>query len=213
MTQQDNQQNQSDEKLYAGKFKTVEELENGYKNAATVYEKNKELEKKIDEFKTPDDYKVPANLTLDEAELNDLKGLARNSSLTQVQFDKLVSESKAKKDASSSAFENAKKEIGADKLSVLQDYVNKNYPPEIASSVLNQLIADKKARDAALLHRDKILNSHIPGINKVNSSGYASVTRDDMLKAREEMQKRPSDKKARDRYISLTAEYAHQNKS
>ena len=35
---------ESDPQLYAGKFKSVEDLENGYKESLTVHLKNKELE-------------------------------------------------------------------------------------------------------------------------------------------------------------------------
>ena len=49
--------------LYAGKFKTVEELEAGYNNAAKVYQDNADLQKKYEEaqnaLKAPDDYQIP----------------------------------------------------------------------------------------------------------------------------------------------------------
>lgn len=209
---QNNEKDEKNEKLYAGKFKTVEDLENGYKNAASVFDKNKNLEDKIKELTViPDDYKILEEIKLNESEILEIKTASKNSGLTQSQFEKLTKEFYAKKQNTIQNYENAKKEIGSENLSVLQDYVNKNYPEHVRDSVLEKIIVDKAARQSALDHRNKILNTTVAGANVV--SAYAAVTRNDILKARDEHLKRPSDAKARERYINLHAAFSKQEKS
>ena len=80
-----------DVKLYAGKFKTVEELEVGYNNAAKVYQDNEDLKKKYDESThVPDDYQIPSNATLHDNDMLQLKQAAKESGLTQAQFERLA---------------------------------------------------------------------------------------------------------------------------
>ena len=66
--------------LYAGKFKTVEELEAGYNNAAKVYQDNADLQKKYEEaqnaLKAPDDYQIPQGIELHDNDIRDLKDSA-----------------------------------------------------------------------------------------------------------------------------------------
>ncbi|WP_010598211.1 hypothetical protein [Rickettsiella massiliensis] len=46
-------------KLYASKYKSVEELEKAYKKSATVFNENKALQKKLKSFAIPENYQLP----------------------------------------------------------------------------------------------------------------------------------------------------------
>jgi hypothetical protein len=207
----DNQnQDQANEIIYAGKFKTVEELENGYKNAAGVFNENETLKKKLSEFTSvPEDYQRPMDVELPDDYIQDIKTLAKNAGLTQTQFEKLARESKERTEAQKVKFNEAQKELGEDNLNILKDYVKKYYPEKVGDAILKTLITDKEARAAAMAHRQVLLNNTVPGVGAVTVGGYR-VTREDVLKQRAELQKRPHDLKARDKYINLMSQYADQ---
>lgn len=198
--------------LYAGKFKTVEELEDGYKNSAKVYQENEDLKKRIDETtKVPDDYVVPADVTLHENDLATLKATAKESGLTQAQFDKLAQKQTSTVKGKLDAFENAKKEIGSDTLNLLQDFIGKAYPEKAGEALLKEAIKNKDVRDQILEQRTKALNSSVPGMNKVTTGNYNNVTHEDVKKAREVMMasRGRARVEAQKRYISLSAQLAH----
>lgn len=43
-------------KLYAGKYKSVEELEKAYKNSAKVFNDNKTLQERLKNYEVPESY-------------------------------------------------------------------------------------------------------------------------------------------------------------
>lgn len=199
-------------KLYAGKFKTVEELEAGYNNAAKVYQENDDLKNKYDAVtKVPDAYAVPQGIELHENDIEELKQSSKNSGLTQAQFDRLALAQNDKVKGKVQSFENAKKEIGADNLNLLQDFISKTYPEKAGAALLKEAIKNKEVRDAILTQRTQVLNSSVPGVNKVFSSGYNEVTHEDVIKAREVMTKSRGRARveAQKRYIGLAAKLAH----
>lgn len=210
-------ENEGEQKLYAGKYKTVEELEEGYKNNSRAHTRLKELETEVETYKkVPDDYQKP-DVGLADTDFNAIKQIAKNSGLTQTQFDKLAKETAARIaagiEATKKLQEDARKEVGEDKISILKDYVSKFYPTQIGDAVLDNLITNKDARQAAFEHRDQLLQSKVPGMQRVGGGGSYVVSRDDVLKAREEVQKRPHDIKARERYINLTAQVAQSRRN
>ena len=88
--EQTQNQNQQQEKLYAGKFKTVEDLEVGYKNSAAVYDENTKLKNQLDEVtKVPDAYLNPADVELEANRLSNLQARAKESGMTQKQYESL----------------------------------------------------------------------------------------------------------------------------
>lgn len=199
-------------KLYAGKFKTVEELEAGYNNAAKVYQENDDLKNKYDAVtKVPDAYTVPQGIELHENDIEELKQSSKNSGLTQAQFDRLALAQNDKVKGKVQSFENSKKEIGADNLNLLQDFISKTYPEKAGAALLKEAIKNKEVRDAILTQRTQVLNSSVPGVNKVFSSGYNEVTHEDVIKAREVMTKSRGRARveAQKRYIGLAAKLAH----
>lgn len=198
--------------LYAGKFKTVEELEAGYNNAAKVYQDNEDLKKKFDETtKVPDDYAVSSDVGLHENDLAQLKEAAKESGLTQAQFDKLASKQNQTVKSKFESFENAKKEIGADNLNLLQDFISKSYPEKAGEVLLKEAIKNKDLRETLLNQRKEALNSSVPGTNKVSTGSYNQVTHKDVHEARAEMMKLRGKARiaAQKRYVDLSAKLAH----
>lgn len=198
--------------LYAGKFKTIEELEAGYNNAAKVYQENEDLKGKYDSVtKVPDEYAVPQGVNLHDNDLARIKIAAKQSGLTQAQFDKLAQAETANVQSKLDAFENAKKEVGADNLNLLDNFLKSTYPEKIAEKMLKEAIKDKDLRDQLLEQRTKTLNSTVPGSSKVTSGSYNDVTHDDLHKAREAMLKTRGKARveAQKKYVSLAARLAH----
>lgn len=200
------------EKMYAGKFKSVEELEEGYKSSAKVFQENQDLKKKLDELSSvPDDYMTPKEVGLNEDSLKEIKAVAKNSGLTQVQYEKLARETFSRVSHNVAAFETAKKEVGADNINLMQDYLKKTYGEKAADVILEKAITDKSLRDDILAQRTKSLNSTAPGVGGVAPYDH-QVTQKDVLAAREEMNNARG--KARvelqRKYISLSNRLAHQ---
>ena len=186
MTTEDNNQNNSgEEKLLAGKFKTVPELEQGYKNSLPVFQENETLKKKLDEVtKIPDSYMNPNGLELDANRLTDIQTRAKEAGLTQAQYEKFASAEKARIDRGKQNFETLKKEVGEETLNILTDYVSKHYPPELKENMINTFIGNKDARQAALNHRQNLLNNKVPGMDKTSAGGLGyTITKDDIDKA------------------------------
>ncbi len=198
--------------LYAGKFKTIEELEAGYNNAAKVYQENEELKTKYNTVTSvPDDYNTPSDVTLHENDLAQLKATAKESGLTQAQFERLAKKQTEMVQSKLNDFENAKKEVGMDNLNLLQDFLNKTYPDKVAEKMLKEAIKDKDLRSQLLDQRTKMLNSSIPGGNRVSTGTYNQVTHEDVHKAREVMMKTRGKARveAQNRYVALSSQLAH----
>lgn len=188
------------DKMYAGKYKTVEELEEGYKNSARVYEANRDLEAKLkDATSIPDDYQLPEGVTIDEVELKEIKFLAKESGLTQSHFNKVATQLSSKAQTQKAALDKAVNDLGTEKVNVLKSYVEKYYPEGVTDVVLNKLITDEKARTNAFAHREKLLNSSAPGIGTVPMSTEEKVSQEQINEARIAMEKKYS-KEARDKY-------------
>lgn len=201
MTEQTN-----DTKLYAGKFKTVEELEAGYKNSLPLYQENEQLKAKNEELaKVPDQYLNPADVELEANRLAALQARAKAAGMTQPQYEKYVRNEKAVQEQSKQQFENMRKELGDQDLNLLKDYVNKNFPTyndSVKETFLNTLIANKEARASALNHRTQLLNNQVPGMNKTPALGYA-VTAEDIDKAYRAKSAQPNNLQLRDNYVNL----------
>lgn len=199
--------------LYANKFKTVEELEVGYKNSLPVFQENQDLKKRLEEVsKVPESYNTPTDISLHSDDLNEIKTLAKNTGLTQAQYEKLVKEAQAKTSANVANFENAKKEMGADNINLLQDFVKKHYGDKAGEVLLTKAITDKELRESLMTARSQALNSSAPGNNKVATGNYF-VTEKDILNKREEMMKSRGRGRVQlqKEYIDLQHKRAHQN--
>jgi len=199
-------------KLYAGKFKSIEDLEAGYNNAAKVYQDNEDLKKRIEEStRVPDDYQIPSDVALHESDINDLKQAAKESGLTQVQFEKLALKQNQSVKSKVESFESAKKEIGADNLNLLQDFISKSFPDKVADKLLKEAIKDKDLRAQLMEQRTKALNSSVPGSSNVSVGTYNNVTHEDVKKARDVMMasRGRARVEAQKRYVALSSQLGH----
>lgn len=203
--------NTEETKLYAGKFKSVEDLENGYKNSLPVLQENDQLKAKLEEVtRVPDAYQRPADIGLDPNRLADIETRAREAGMTQQQYEKYLSNEKARIERSQQGFESARKEVGDETLNILQDYVKNHYPPSLADGVLKTLITNKEARAEALSHRARLLGDQVPGVGQPAFVKYNQVTDEDVRKAYAAKDKNPHDMKARQRYLNLIEQQAAQ---
>lgn len=208
-----NDQEGSDKKLYAGKFNTVEELEAGYKNTAVVYDENQNLKNRVNELSTtPDVYLNPADVELDPTRVADIQARAKEAGMTQAQYDKFVRSDKARLDQHQQTFETMKKDVGEETINILTDYVKKNYPQELHDNMLKSFIVNKDARTAALNHRQQLLGNQVPGMNRPAQGGY-NVTQEDVRKAYIAKEKNPHDLKTRQAYLNVLAAQAAQNQA
>lgn len=200
-------------KLFAGKYKTVEELEEGYRNSLKVHVENKELKDKYERaVSVPETYTVPAGLGLRESEIDEIKRIAKESSLTQEQFEKTARSMEDRLKAQREAFDEARKEIGQDKLILIEDHIKKNYPESIQQVILNTTIKDKKAMDDILKERDAKLDSRVPGIDasgNTNARGNSFDGQAEMAKAATEYERHPTQAN-KDRLIRLANEVGNE---
>jgi hypothetical protein len=212
MTTENKDAKAGEPRLYAGKYKTVEDLEEGYKKSYPLYQENETLKKKLEEVtKTPDDYLTPSEAPLSAEELSELKAIAKNSGLTQNHFDKLVFDKHEKNKARVAKLEETKKSLGVEKLNIINDYVTKHYPEEIGTVIVDRILEDKKLMDAALRHRETILNSSVPGTNRITAPEYL-ITKADVMKAAQEIEKAPYHERPEleKKYINIAKEFRRQ---
>lgn len=193
-------------KLYAGKYKSVEELEKAYKNSAKIFNDNKALQERLKNYEVPESYHLP-DVSLPGTVLQEIEGLAKAANLSQEQFNKTLHAMVEQQNHYQAQLENKKKTLGS-KLSLVQDYVTKNYPASLQSTVLNTIIGDENAIMEALKHRDQLLNSQVPGL----SNQHANLSdppdgQQELLKMSKEYEKNPNAKN-RKKLINLAQEVA-----
>lgn len=208
----DQKEKESGERLFAGKFKTVEELETSYKNSAKVFNENRELKAQLESLKkVPDDYEIPTDVSLRDIDLQDLKSIAKNAGYTQEQFVKTTKEWESRLQAQIQSLEERKAQIGEANLNILQDYVKTYYPPSLQDTIFTKLIKDENAMNDAFKHREQQLNNQVPGIN--NSAAGSVKERyegqKELEKAAREYQSNQTPQN-RKRYIEIAREVAHE---
>lgn len=219
---QENQENpntdngQQEQRKYAGKFDSVEDLEAGYNNAAKVYQENEDLKKKLEESgKVPEDYLTPEGLELDENDLADLRDTAKHAQLTQSAFDRLAATQANKKKASQAKYQEARQAMSDEDYNVLESYVKKNYAAPLVDSTLRKLVVDGEARKAAMQHRESILNGTITGVGKTGGHAGYHITKNDLMESSKRVSKARTGKdklEAQQKHISLTRQYAAQKR-
>lgn len=199
-----------EEKMYAGKFKSVEELEEGYKNAAKVYQENEELKQKLNDYQPPVDYQVPKLEGLNEQVLKDVQQRAKAAGLNQKQFEAMLMRSQEEAMNQSKYVQDKMKALGDQQLATLKDYVGRRYPKAVQDDIIKKAALDQETYQAILEQRNNELNTQVPGINKVTPASYR-INKEDVLNARAEYVKRPQDRALKERYLKMMSNYAHQN--
>lgn len=204
----------SEGRLYAGKYKSVEELEKAYGHSVTAFGEKAKLEKELERYKVPEDYAVPEGLTFGEDDIREVKSIAKAADMNQEQFEKTIREMHGKvlsnAEREKQMFEERRKSIGDEKINLLTDHVEKNYPKSLRDTVLNKLIKDEQAMSDVLKERDQKLNSQTPGLNRGAPIGGERYDGEKELRnAGEAYNKNPSDRKAREDYIKLATDVGH----
>lgn len=197
-------------KLFAGKFKSVEDLEKAYGNSVSAYNEKAKLEKELERYKAPEDYHIPEDVPLSERDFEEIKYIAKNAKLTQEQFE-LTSRNMADRVQQQNAqLEERRKSIGEDKLTLINDYVTKHIPEYARDVVLNKLIRDDKAMSDALKDRDQRLNSQAPGMSQAGGNVPERFDgQKELIKAAREYHNNPRDHEARQRYQELARDVGH----
>lgn len=212
----------AEERLWAGKYKTPEDME------AALFAQNKEVYKLIDEKKSlsakfqevgvvPETYTVPENLEYIKNDIGDFKKTAKQAGLSQSHFEKIIREMNSKKGLEYTKYEEKKQAIGSETLAVLNDYVKTNYPEPLHETIYSKLITDETARSKAMEDREKRLNSSIPAFAGATPGSPRPEAYDGekaALQAGEEYRKNPTEKN-KQKYIEICAEVSrarHGNK-
>lgn len=207
------------EKLYAGKYKTAEEMETAIIGKDQEYgrlrQTHEDLKKTHDiNNVVPESYVVPVGSEIIKDEIAALQEAAKIAQLPQEKFDRISRELIQKKQNELAALDAKRKEVGDANIVILEDYVKKAYPPSVQKTVLDQLITDPAARDEALKHRDKLLNNRAPGMDNGNPGGQAPKEAYDGQKEMQDLAKRyesnKHDKKLRDKMIETAREVGEQ---
>lgn len=201
------------EKLYANKFPTVEGLEKAYNNAAKVFQDNQNLTQQLEAAtKVPDDYAPPTDLSMPEADSKQLKEIAKKSGLTQKQFEAaakaLADQNTAVKQLEINRQLDIRKQLGDDKIALVNEFVAKTYPPQVADAVMKQALTSPEAFTALMAQREASLNSRVPGMSSVGA-GPQPVTPDMIMSARNAHLARPGDMKLRESYLNLISQQAN----
>jgi hypothetical protein len=197
---------------WANKFKNPYELEKAYGESVKVYNENKQLKQKIEEFqKAPDEYVMPDDLSLAEEDVKELSRIAKESDLSQAHFEKVAKKMSDNAIKAREAWENRKKDIGEEKLNLINDYVQRaNFPEKFQDIIINKIIEDNDAMSEAFKHRDKLLNSQVPGMNQ--GTGMPDKPNDGQKELRDliiESEKRNSPD-LKDKIIKLAREIGHE---
>ncbi|WP_246562467.1 hypothetical protein [Rickettsiella endosymbiont of Dermanyssus gallinae] len=193
-------------KLYAGKYKSVGELEKAYKNSATVFNENKTLKEKLKSHEVPENYSLP-DVSLPENVLKEMQSLAKTARLSQEQFNKTLTVMQEQQQQEKARKEERKKLLG-DNFKIAEDYVTKNYLPAFHNPILNTLLGDEIAMSDAMKHREQLLNSQVPGLGSQRANLTDSDDgKNELLKIAAEYRQNPNDKN-RKRYINIASEVA-----
>ena len=133
-----------------------------------------------------------------------IKAIAKGAGLTQDQFVKTAKEMEARVRKGLEIAEQAKKDVGDEKITLISDHVKKNYPESLHQIIINQAIKDKTALADILKDRDTKLNSQVPGMEgaKVTDTPQKFDGQAELQKAATEYQKQPNQKN-REKYIDL----------
>ena len=139
------------DRLYAGKYKTVDDLETGYRSASSetqrVLQENKNLETKLAErdktTAVPDEYSIPeAHQALEG--LEGIKSKAKELGLTQAQFERYMQGELSQRDRAKQRQDLIRAAAGSDeKLAQVKTYLNNQLGEKLAASVLENMTPEE----------------------------------------------------------------------
>ena len=207
-------------KLYAGKFKSVEDLEHGYNQSLPLYQKNQKLESDIQKLKlVPENYSVPSDLSLRDSQINELKMMAKRAGMNEDQFAGAARALNENSSQQLNAFAARKESVGEEKMNLLKGFVEKNFSgfdDGFRETMFNQIIRDDKNMSDAMQQREQQLNSQVPGMS---GTAGAPTKRDQMHDADRECQElgakvmeKPNDMRTREQFVKKCREVGHYKK-
>lgn len=195
-------------RLYAGKYKTAEEMEEAIKSKDTeahkLFETNKLLKAQMEQAnQAPEHYDVPAEAERIKDDMEAITKMAKAASLSQEKFTKLVNERISERMDYEKRYDASKKEVGDENMLVLNDYVNKNYPEPVRKQIMDNFVMNPTARAEALAHRNQTLDTRTPGMSTGNPGGTPPKTdsEQECYDAGKKFLQRPGDKRAREDFI------------
>lgn len=205
------------ERLFANKFKTVEDLEKAYGHSVAAMVEKARLEKELEKYKAPEQYTLPQDVPFSDVQRQELSVIAKNAGFTQDQFEKTAIEMHRRiehsKQSQEQFYNERKSLIGEEKLNLLRDHVEKSFPEYAREIILDKLIKDDTAMSDALKDRESRLNSQAPGMSQGRTGTPERYEGENELRsAALAAQKNPRDAKARAKYISLAREVGHARK-
>ena len=204
----------SEPRLYAGKYKSVEELEKAYGHSVNAFVEKGKIEKELERYKVPEDYSVPDGHNFRDEDVQEIKDISRIAQLSQEQFERTFKEMHTKvvtnAEQHQKELEERKAAIGDEKLNLLEEYVEKHYPGSVREIVFNKLIRDESAMTDALKDREQKLNTQIPGMSGAKGVSVESYDgQKELTKAAMEYNSKPHDREAKERYLKLSQEVGH----
>lgn len=203
------------QKLYADKYKSVEDLEKGYLDFGR---KHREVTEELDRLKkVPEAYEKPKDIQLSEHDENTLNQLAKEGGLTQDQYSRLahkisaVAEKRKAEKESAALKQRERLGIEADaKLSDVKAYLHDHYPQHIADQLSEEITMNPESFDYFSEKRNQSIS--------VSHNGSVAAPKDNLVKKSELNeafnaydQDQGNDEK-RDKYFSLSKKYAEQQK-
>lgn len=187
------------EKLYANKYKTPEDLEGGYLEAQRLIT---EKSTKLKEFEAPENYAI--EIGIDEGTKERLTAIAKEAGLSQSQFNKVIvkfSEAeKLRSDGLTNAINEVKSELGDEKITRLDAYLDQNFPASVSKLFKEQYKTDKALAKELYAHRESALNFTVP-------TGISSAAKQDgqgkLREIAKQMAAHPHNAKLREQFESL----------
>lgn len=189
-----------DTKKLAGKYDTVEALEEGYKNSSKEALKFKQLadesEAKLKAYVAPEDYVLPEGMTAPDESVTLLKGIAKEAGMTQSQFEKslfklatIETEASKKKTEEIEAKQKAKAEalakIDPAELALVQDFASRKLPKPLADAMLEN-ITNPEVFEAAKSLRAKVLDNRLFMATGTDTAMLKTITDEDVKIAQKE---------------------------
>lgn len=190
-------------RLFANKYKSTEELERAHLEAQ---KKISEQGAKLKEYVVPEEYVIESTVELVDDTKGKLTELAKQSGLTQSQFNKIVEQlverNKARALEIQKAQDEVKQVMGDEKLIKLDAYIDLNYPAKLANSLKYAYRQDKEMALDLYQRREQVLNTTFAA-----GVGSGVVPMDKSQKLRElalKLEANPNDVRARQEFEQLS---------
>lgn len=211
-------------KLYANKYKTIEDMEAALKakdsESVKMQQRLKELETKSQTKVVPEVYDVPDHASSLGDEVERYKAMGQAAKLSQDEFNHIINGALEERKQKDTRLNENKKIIGDKTVSILEEFVNNNtaIPAALKKQALENLLTNENERIAALQEREKKLNSKVPGMDssfggKFEGDNKATDVQKDVLEAGRRWEKRPHDKVAQAEFIEAAAAAAEAKKN